>query len=123
VECIFTYRGGSLHCFVIRYFIQCPILMCVVTKLKTILRNRAARVFFSGRGRTNSRRTYTLTWSYADLKTLFHTLEGTVAFSVMTLFRSGVSIPSQFRRLILRQPRARMTDILTASREDVFVCD
>ena len=65
---------------------------------------------------------YTLTWSYGDLETLFRTLEDTVTFSVLTLFHSRFSNPSQFRRLILRQPRAHMTDILTTSREDWCSC-
>jgi hypothetical protein len=81
--------------------------------------NRRGFSFGEGVGQIHDVRT----WSYADLETLFNTLQGTVTFSVMTLFRSGVSSPSQFTRLILRQPRARVTDILTTSREDVFVCD
>jgi len=117
VEHISTYRRGYIHCFVLWYFIQCPVVMCVVSKLKMNLINRAEGSFLFGKGRTNSLRTCTLAWSYADLETLFHTLEDTVTFSVVTLFRSGVSVPSQFRRLILRQPGAHMTDILTASKK------
>jgi hypothetical protein len=56
------------------------------------------------------------------LETLFHTLEDSVTFSVVTLFRSGVSTPSQFGRLILRQPRTHTTAILTTSREDWYSC-
>ena len=61
---------------------------------------------------------YTRTLSYADLETLLQTVGNTVTFTIVTLFLSGVSIFSQFRRLILRKPRAHMTDILTTSREE-----
>ena len=53
-NCMSACCRGTILCFVILYFMQCSIVICVVTKLQTSLRNRA-EVFFSGKKSVISR--------------------------------------------------------------------